>query len=730
MSDASRPTPPTDPMHRPEMQGALEKTVASGGGPLGHPPGLFLLFVVEMWERFSYYGMRALLVLYLMSVLAVHQLAPGVYRNVMDFSEVRGPQDAQTLITQSREFQIIVGDATDATASPEVTAPAAPADASIRITRLLGRADPSDPKKTIWDEPEEVPSSLITIAGPEGGNPDRTTRGFSNTEVRYRLSNPTDATITMQIGVRREAPGAPTFLTINKSPSDQKIEIPPDSGRAADEPPVDIIVRANTHDSGRNWTEAGAYRLYGLYTGLAYLLPVLGGLIADRILGTHRSMLLGGIVIAAGHIVLGLSGLGDLAHNELGLSVFVGGLALIVLGTGYFKPTVSVMVGQLYPAGDPRRDGGFSIFYMGINLGAFLAALGCGYLGEKVGWHWGFGAAAVGMVLGLVTYMALKSRYLAGVGDPPPGARNVLIPLGLTTVVISAVVALVFHRGGFNMMSNSFVRVIDSMIGAFGMAPGDASRAIIAFAMLMVPFAALTIVMTAIQTRGDKGPVFCIFVFILFNAFFWLAFEQAGSTLNVFANENTDRMIGTWEMPASFFQSFNAGYIILMAPIFAWLWVWLGKRKLNPNQPMKISLGLILLGLGYIVMVLGAEQASTGVKVGMWVLTVTYLLHTMGELCLSPTGLSFVTKAAPVRFVSFLMGMWFLSSFVANLGAGLVATMVTKIEKGEIQLPWSDWFAQGSRAPFFMLFVVSSLGAGVLILILTPVLTKLLKGRG
>ena len=468
---------------------------------------------------------------------------------------------------------------------------------------------------------------------------------------------------------------------------------------------------------GRGWTEGQAYSLYGLYTGLAYLLPIAGGFIADKLLGTHRSMLLGGSMIALGHVVLAVSGLGDMAHNALGMSVFIAGLALIILGTGYFKPTVSVMVGQLYKPGDSKRDGGFSIFYMGINVGAFICAFVCGTLGEKVGWHWGFGSAAVGMILGLIAYIFGKPSFLKGIGNPPAGKPNLVLPLAIGTIVLSTAVGLAYHAGVFTSMGKA-MNSLTSAPGAVYWLP----LGIIALTLAAVGW------FVSIQKPEDRGPVFCIFVFILFNAFFWLAFEQAGSTLNVFAKESTDRTIFGSEMPATWFQSVNPLLIILLAPVFAAFWSKMGRR--NPSQPVKISLGLILLGIGYIFMVLGANQAVPGVKVGMLFLFATYFFHTLGELCLSPTGLSFVTKAAPVRFVSLLMGLWFLSSFVANYGGGLVAGFVEKIEKGEITLPWSSMFNAGTRAPFFMLFVVSSIGAGVIILLFSPILKRLLHGRG
>ncbi len=467
---------------------------------------------------------------------------------------------------------------------------------------------------------------------------------------------------------------------------------------------------------GRGWTEPQAYSLYGLYTGLAYLLPIVGGFIADKLLGTHRSMLLGGSMIALGHIVLGISGIGDMAHSALGMSVFIAGLALIVLGTGYFKPTVSVMVGQLYRPGDSRRDGGFSIFYMGINVGAFICAFICGTLGEQVGWHWGFGSAAVGMILGLVVYIFGKPILLKGIGSPPAGKPNYTTPLAVLTLVLAAAVGAAYHAGVFDILGDG-MKWLTTRPGAAVWLPLAIIGATVAGCGYFI----------SIQKPEDRGIVFCIFTFILFNAFFWLAFEQAGSTLNVFAKESTDRMIGTYEVPATWFQSINALLIILFAPVFAAIWAKMGNR--NPTQPVKISLGLIFLGIGYICMVMGANGAVNGVKVSMLFLVGTYFFHTMGELCLSPTGLSFVTKAAPARFVSFLMGLWFLSSFVANYGGGLVATYVERIEKGEIVLPWSSWFADGSRAPFFMLFVVTSLGAGVVILLMTPFLKGLMGSK-
>lgn len=465
---------------------------------------------------------------------------------------------------------------------------------------------------------------------------------------------------------------------------------------------------------GRGWSKAEASVLYGWYTGMAYLLPMAGGMIADKLIGTHRSMVLGGSVIALGHVILAISGIGGLAHSDLGMSLFIFGLAVIVLGTGHFKPCVSVMVGQLYPEKDSRRDGAFTIFYMGINLGAFLCAYVCGTLGQKVGWHWGFGSAAVGMVAGLMTYLFCRPKFLAGVGDAPAGRSVSLAWMFLpVSIGIAALAALLFHVGGFGTLEREFESL------------GDKANWLIGGMLLLAALAATVFSMK--QAPEDRGPTASIFIFLVFNIFFWLAFEQAGSSMNIFAEEKTDlRVTESWSVPATWLQSVNPGVIIFMGPVFAGLWTALGKRGRNPSQPAKIGIGLILLGLGFGVLTWGATTATApGAKAHVLFLLVTYFIHTLGELCLSPTGLSYVTKAAPRRYVSLLMGIWFVSSFVANLAGGLIAARVERIEKGEIKLPWNF----GGQADFFFLFVVTSLGAGVVILVFTPLLKKLIAGR-
>jgi len=467
---------------------------------------------------------------------------------------------------------------------------------------------------------------------------------------------------------------------------------------------------------GRGWTKGEASILYGWYTGLAYLVPIFGGLIADRLAGNKRSMILGGVIISLGHVVLAISGMGELGGNALGMSLFIWGLALIVVGTGHFKPCVTSMVGQLYGDGDPRRDAGFTIFYMGINLGAFIGTLGCAYLAEKVGWHWGFGAAAVGMLLGLGIYLLTHRRFLGHIGDAPAGkgagATVIWFPVALA---LSGLVAWMFHQGIFDQWETW----VAGMREAYPSFSAIVSGSLIGFMV----FAATAFTLS--QKPEDRGPVTSIFILMVFNAFFWLAFEQAGSSVSIFIDEKVDRHFMGGEIPAAAFQSINPFLILLLGPVISWLWTTLSRKQINPSQGIKVTLGLALLGAGFLLLVFPAANLAAGAKVSLIWIVGMFLLHTIGELFISPTGLSYVTKTAPVRFLSLLTGIWFISNFLANLVGGLIAAQVEAIEKGEITMPWQ----LGGQADFFMLFVVSSFGAALAALLLSPLLKRLVRGK-
>jgi POT family proton-dependent oligopeptide transporter len=419
-----------------------------------------------------------------------------------------------------------------------------------------------------------------------------------------------------------------------------------------------LFMTAAVEKGGLGFDTQKAGAIYGLYTSGVYLAAMPGGWLADRLFGQRRAVLYGGIIIALGHFSMALPG----------PLFFYLGLLLIVVGTGLLKPNISTMVGDLYPEGGARRDAGFSIFYMGINIGAFIAPLVVGWLGERVDWHMGFGAAGFGMVLGVIQY-GVGGKHLGEVGRNPknvapppaepgqPGAARSSRLLGLAMLGV-----LVGLLGVMQLLG-----VVD-LTSAVGLSSaGGLIIAALALTFFAYMFTAGGLDATEKRRLGVIGILF------ISSTIFWAGFEQAGSSLNLFARELTDRTFFGWEMPASFLQSVNALLIIALAPVFAWVWVWLNKRHLEPSSPAKFSFGLVLLGAGFGVMVAASLAASGGHKVSPLWLVLTYLLHTLGELSLSPVGLSTVTKLAPQRMVGQMMGVWFMSMALGNLIAGRVA---------------------------------------------------------
>jgi POT family proton-dependent oligopeptide transporter len=451
-----------------------------------------------------------------------------------------------------------------------------------------------------------------------------------------------------------------------------------------------LFMTAAVTEGGLGWDAAKAGPIYGLYTALVYLTALPGGWIADRLLGQRRSVLIGGIIIALGHVSLTLHGLG----------FFYLGLALIVTGTGLLKPNISTMVGGLYTTEDARRDAGFSIFYMGINIGAFAAPLVCGFLAQSTqfrgflashglnpanSWHWGFGAAAVGMTLGLVQYL-LGGRRLGTVGLEPATAgdpasqakdrRNLLIGAGLFALLVLVAV-----------MVRISVADLTKYVG---------------YALLVIPIVYFAVLFSQKWTPQERKHLWAILLFFIFAILFWSAFEQAGSTLNLFAQRFTSNSILGFQYPASWLQAANSAFIWMLAPVFAWIWVALGRRRLEPSTPSKFAYGLFFVGAGFLVMV-GAALSSgpAGGRVSpMWLLTV-YLLHTVGELCLSPVGLSAMTKLAPARVVSQMLGIWFLASSLGNFVGGQVAGQFEKFP-----LPWIFGAVAGVCMVFTLIAVV------------------------
>ncbi|MGM0582427.1 MAG: peptide MFS transporter [Bacteroidota bacterium] len=444
--------------------------------------------------------------------------------------------------------------------------------------------------------------------------------------------------------------------------------------------------------------DKSANAIYGLYTMFVYLLALPGGWLADRFFGLQKAVWYGGIIIACGHFSMAIP------TEEF----FFIGLILIVIGTGLLKPNISSIVGGLYKDDEPaRRDAGFSIFYMGINLGAVIAPLITGYLGESINWHFGFAAAGVGMLLGVIQYR-VSSKSLGSIGAEPVGFD----PANEKQIGFRRKVKL----GLFGFLGLLVLLVLLTTFGFLDI--NVVSVANVAFyvvaAVLVLFFAA--IFLFGGLNKDEKKKIWAIAILLVFSAIFWSGFEQAGSSLNLFAERYTDRFVGGWEMPASFLQSINPTFIIILSPVFGWFWIQLAKRNLNPSIPLKFAFGLIFLGLGFATMIIASYMLLSADKVLPTWLLITYFLHTTGELFLSPVGLSAVTKLAPKRLVGQMMGAWFMSVAFGNLIAGLVAGEFDKNAIAENPSLLPDIFQ------FITIFIV---GAGILALILTPLIRKL-----
>jgi POT family proton-dependent oligopeptide transporter len=406
-----------------------------------------------------------------------------------------------------------------------------------------------------------------------------------------------------------------------------------------------ILFMTDSVRGGLGFSVATAGRVYGLYTASVYFASLPGGWVADRVLGLRRAVLLGGIIIALGHFSLAVHG----------MTTFYAGLLLIVIGTGLLKPNISAMVGELYSEGDARRDGGFSIYYMGINLGAFFSPLVCGTLGERLGWHWGFAAAGVGMVFGVLQYVLTGSRL--GSAGLRAKKSDGAVQAGRTSPLGN-----LLWLGGFGLIILALVMPEFSSLQRFVLLALGSSLFI------------ASLYMGGRFTPAEKKRGVVIYLLFWIAALFWSTFEQAGSSLNLFAERLTRTTLFGFDFPVTWFQSLNPLYIIVLAPVFSWLWIRLG--KLEPSGPAKFTYGLLLVGVGFLPMVYAAYLAQGGDNQvsPMWLVT-TYLLHTLGELCLSPVGLSLMTKLAPSRIVGQIMGVWFLAAAIGNYIGGEVASL-------------------------------------------------------
>lgn len=513
------------------------------------------------------------------------------------------------------------------------------------------------------------------------------------------------------------------------------------------------------------YSRGHALEVYGLYTGLVYLTPLLGGYLADKILGRRKAVLIGGFLMALGQILLMFP------------ATLTPALGLLVAGNGFFKPNISTMVGGLYREGDSRRDGAFTIFYMGINLGALASPLVCGNLGERVSWALGFGSAALGMGLGIAQFV-WGQRKLGDTGMPPGRAaersiggtgpyRSAELPCGPPTLLaVRDYLDVVVWCVGTAGLVFGVLKVWDVVGPMWTALPGWPKLALV-FASVGVVFVQLY----KDTTSAEKQEVSVIIILVAFNIFFWMGFEQAGGTMTLFADEQTDRNIGglgmlligafvfacaynfrrstkkeasgqglwlaltgmfvlfalaivglgvfnlstgaTTNIPASQFQAINPLLIVALAPSFSNLWSKLDSGRFKSSTPTKMAIGMILLGLGFMVLYAGQKLAlSTGTKASAAWLGAVYFVHTVGELCLSPIGLSMVTKLAPPRVRSLAMGLWLFSSAVANYLGGILESLLTKV-----------------NVPIYGFLIVSSIGPALLLLAITPLLKKWMHGK-
>jgi proton-dependent oligopeptide transporter, POT family len=400
------------------------------------------------------------------------------------------------------------------------------------------------------------------------------------------------------------------------------------------------------------FSDRDASLVYGAYTSLVYITPVIGGYLADKYLGQRKAVLFGGIMIAVGHILLGFEG--DSGNKDM-LNYFYAALSFIIIGTGFLKANISVIVGQLYPRDDIRRDPAYTIFYMGINLGSFLGVLICGYLGETVSWSLGFGAAAAGMLAGIIVFVLFKPLLL-GRGEAPD-------PVWLKTRAAGVSREWWFYIGAFLSVGIAWILVQSSIV--------------VGWMLLLTGAVVLAYILWQAIAKLDKidgHRLYAALFLIALQPLFWALFEQAGASLSLFTDRYVDRSMFGLEIPASVFQSVNSFFIITLAPIMAWFWTVLGRRNLEPSSPAKFGMALMLAGFGYLVFNFGAgDTVASGTLMPVFFIFAIYLFHTIAELALSPVGLSAMARLTLPHMLSLMMGTWFLSTAAGNFIAGLIS---------------------------------------------------------
>jgi proton-dependent oligopeptide transporter, POT family len=444
----------------------------------------------------------------------------------------------------------------------------------------------------------------------------------------------------------------------------------------------------------KHWlfSDKDASVIYGAYTALVYITPVIGGYIADKYLGQRKAVLYGAVLLTFGHFMMGFEGTGG--QDPAALNIFWLALAFIIVGSGFLKANISVIVGQLYPRTDVRRDGAYTIFYVGINLGAAMGALLCGYLGETYGWSYGFGAAGFGMLLGLLVFIWGKP-LLMGKGEAPDAAKLAAPVAGIKFEWLLYLLGIVIVGICWWLVQNQ--AVVGGVLGLSG--------------AILVSYILYTSVLKL--PAEDRDRIFAALFLILGSILFWALFEQAGSSLNLY----TDRYVDRGGVPASVFQSINSIYIVTLGPLFAALWVWLGRKGMEPSAPAKFGLAMLQLGIGFLILVAGA---ANGVMTPVLFIFLIYLFHTTGELCLSPVGLSAMNRLAPAHMASLIMGTWFFASATGNFVAGLIAA-ATGSESAS-----GEGAGQQTVLDVYSTIGWIAIGAGVAVILISPLIKKLM----
>jgi POT family proton-dependent oligopeptide transporter len=483
--------------------------------------------------------------------------------------------------------------------------------------------------------------------------------------------------------------------------------------------------------------DSKALGIYGSYTAMVYLFPVVGGILADKILGFRKAILFGGILMMAGHFALSLEGMFFSGNMQL----FFLSLTLIIIGNGFFKPNISSFLGNFYGLNDSRKDGAFTIFYMGVNIGALLAIVTCGYVGEQISWHYGFGLAGIGMLIGLLVFWLAGPKALGSKGINPGSMEDFPDVIEEEDVKLlqgteeDRKLALQKEADGFTKIMNPKLKKqqLWTIIGTLIFVPITSLflnlSDLVTTILITLSIAILGVLLFMAykqETKVEGQRLWVVVVLFVFHAVFWALFEQAGGSITLFTARNVDRMILGSELPASIFQFFNSFFIIILAPLFSWIWIKLRNKGKEPSTPMKFVLGLSQLALGFGVIVFGAQFFSVDGMVPVIFLIIMYLFHTSGELSLSPVGLSMITKLSPKKAVGFVMGAWFLSISLANKMAGKIGELTAS---EDIPADASTMDTLAVYQDTYMVWGVYVVGAAaVILLLLVPTLRKWMHG--